>query len=381
MTPYSNYYFFYIIALLLIPAVIMGLCEFKIKYYGLFISIVVLYWIFGSSISQEKYLIMFFLVQFIIIGAYIELRQKHSNVFLLWFTIIVSISPLICTKFSKQLGLKEVGFLGISYLTFKAVQVLIEIYIGTIKEINFWDFIYFLSFFPTISSGPIDRSKRFNLDINKTLGRKEYVELLGDGLWKIVQGIGYKFVLAYLINNYWIKKILLTHHTLANTLKYMYSYSFYLFFDFAGYSLIAIGVSYILGVKTPDNFNKPFISNDIKDFWNRWHMSLSFWFRDYIYTRFVMCLLRKKWIKNKNVISYIGYIITMTTMGLWHGTGNYYIVYGLYHGILIVFTDIIQKQKFYKRVKHNFLWKTASTAITFNLICFGFLIFSGYFKF
>ena len=158
----------------------------------------------------------------------------------------------------------------------------------------------------------------------------------------------------------------------------MYAYSFYLFFDFAGYSLIAVGVSYILGVKTPDNFNMPFISKDIKEFWNRWHMSLSFWFRDFIYTRFVMSSMKKKRFKSRYTSSYIGYIITMGTMGIWHGTEIYYILYGLYHGILIILTDYLQrKSKLYKKYKKNYVFNLASIVLTFHLVCFGFLIFSG----
>lgn len=158
----------------------------------------------------------------------------------------------------------------------------------------------------------------------------------------------------------------------------MYAYSLYLFFDFAGYSLIAIGTSYILGVKTPDNFNLPFISKDIKDFWNRWHMSLSFWFRDFIYTRFVISSLKHKWFKSRYTASYIGFIITMLTMGIWHGNEIYYIIYGLYHGVLIVVTDIYErKSRFYKKHKNSEIYNIFSIIITIHLVCFGFLIFSG----
>ncbi|WP_045629464.1 MBOAT family O-acyltransferase, partial [Lacticaseibacillus paracasei] len=79
----------------------------------------------------------------------------------------------------------------------------------------------------------------------------------------------------------------------------MYAYSGYLFFDFAGYSLFAVAISYLMGIETPMNFNKPWMSYNIKDFWNRWHMSLSFWFRDYIYMRFVFFVMKHKWLKSR----------------------------------------------------------------------------------
>ncbi len=169
-----------------------------------------------------------------------------------------------------------------------------------------------------------------------------------------------------------------TDRNFINILNYMYAYSFYLYFDFAGYSFMAVGTSYIFGIKTPDNFNIPYLSHDIKEFWNRWHMSLSFWFRDFIYTRIVMSFIKNKVFKNKYTASYIGFIITMFTMGAWHGTQRHYLVYGLYHGILICFTDYFErKSKWYKSVKNNEKWDTVFTFVTFNLVCFGFLIFSG----
>ncbi len=256
--------------------------------------------------------------------------------------------------------------------------MVIEIYDGLILEVNVLEFSYFLLFFPTISSGPIDRSRRFMDDIRNTPSKKEYIDMLGYGINSVMRGIAYKFIIAYLINSYWIDMIP-KGHSFLNTINYMYGYSLFLFFDFAGYSAIAIGVGYILGVRVSENFDRPFISKDIKEFWNRWHMSLSFWFRDYLYTRLVMTALKKKWFKSRLTASYIGFIITMFVMGIWHGTEWNYIIYGLYHGILIVATDYFQKKSStYKKCKNNTLWKFASIAVTFNIVCFGLLIFSGY---
>ena len=102
-------------------------------------------------------------------------------------------------------------------------------------------------------------------------------------------GFLYKYIIGYIIHYYWIINlaIISNGNYALFAIMSMYSYSFYLFFDFAGYSAFAIGVSYILGIKTPENFNKPFLSRNIREFWNRWHMTLSFWFRDYVYMRFV----------------------------------------------------------------------------------------------
>lgn len=378
MIPYSNFLYFYIMVLALIPAIIIGLLGKRIKWYGFVASIFMLYLIFGNSKQEAQFLIAFFIMEFALVFGYSLIRKKFKQRWLLWLVILIGLSPLAYSKLSNIIIHKELGFLGISYLTFKVIQMLIQIYDGYITKLNVFDLAYFILFFPTISSGPIDRSIRFIEESNKPLKTIEYIEYLGDGIFKILQGIGYKFLIGYFIQAKFLNKIPLNSHNLMVVFKYMYVYSFYLFFDFAGYSLMAVGVSYILGIKTPGNFNLPFISRDIKDFWNRWHMTLSFWFRDFTYNRFVISALKKKWFKSKYTASYIAYIITMTTMGIWHGLQLNYIVYGFYHAILLISTDFLQRKAFYKKLKDNIGFKIASTFVTFNLICFGFLIFSGY---
>ena len=152
-----------------------------------------------------------------------------------------------------------------------------------------------------------------------------------------------------------------------------------MFFDFAGYSAMAIGVSYILGIRTPENFNKPFISLDLKDFWNRWHISLSTWFRDFLFSRFTMDAIRKKRFDNRLTTASVGLILNMGIMGIWHGFYGHYIAYGLYHGILLAVTEVYQKKSgFYKRNKDKRWYKILSWFITLNIVMFGFLIFSGH---
>jgi Predicted membrane protein involved in D-alanine export len=152
----------------------------------------------------------------------------------------------------------------------------------------------------------------------------------------------------------------------------------YLFFDFAGYSALAVGTSYVFAIRTPDNFNKPFLSTSIKDFWNRWHISLSTWFRDYVYMRLIYFCAKKKIPLNKYILSYIGYFVLFGLMGLWHGNQAFYIVYGFYHAILMtgfdVFSNLNKNLKLWKNEKW---WRLLAIFITFHCVCFGFLIFSG----
>lgn len=169
--------------------------------------------------------------------------------------------------------------------------------------------------------------------------------------------------------------------TFTSHLIYMYCYGFYLFFDFAGYTLMAVGMSYIYGIRSPENFNKPFLALDMKDFWDRWHISLSHWFRDFIFSRLMMRSIKGKWFKSKLTGASFGLIVNMTVMGVWHGFDIYYIMYGVYHGVLLALTEIYQKKcrKFHRAHKDEKWYIAVSWFITFNLVMFGFFIFSGRF--
>jgi membrane protein involved in D-alanine export len=322
-------------------------------------------------------LFIFYFFETALVLLYFQLRKKIQSRPLLWLFVALAIAPLVIAKLGALVPhLDFIHLLGISYMTFRAVQVLIETYDGLVTEIGLLDFSYFLLFFPSISSGPIDRFRRFRADLENIPGREKYVDLLKAGVWKLMWGALFNFVISSLIYTNWISK--LPGNGLIPTISYMYAYTFFLFFNFAGYSLMAIGASYILAIKTPENFNMPFLSRDMKDFWSRWHISLSTWLRDYVYTRFVAAALKGEWYKDRRTASYIGYIITMMTMGLWHGLALRYIVYGAYHGLWMCVNDILDTRwKRFRKLKRADLPSILLIIITFHLFSFGLLIFSG----
>ena len=373
MTLMGSLYFFLWAAVLMIPAVILGIKEKPIRYYGFFVTIVFAVFATVYKPITMAYLGSYCLWELILVKSAVKLQKRQRrNKWTFFALVLLSLAPLVTFKIS--------GFIGISYLTFKSLQVIIEVHDELIEEVKTFDFMYFLLFFPCLSSGPIDRSRRFNEDLYNVRPKEDYLNLVGDGLFRIVLGMVYKFVLAaafYQGMTYLGNPITGTDWT-GSTLAYMYCYGFYLFFDFAGYSLMAIGMGYIFGIVTPDNFKKPFISVDIKDFWDRWHITLSHWFRDFVFSRFMMASIRGKWFKNKLTGASIGFMINMTLMGVWHGLSWCYILYGVYHGILLAVTEVYQKKsKFYKKNKKKKWYKIVSGVITFNLVMFGFLIFSG----
>ncbi|OIK15617.1 D-alanyl-lipoteichoic acid biosynthesis protein DltB [Bacillus sp. MUM 116] len=383
MTPYGSFTFFFILAILLAPTVILGLQGKRFQTYNMIVSAVALAIIFSSKLPSFIALIVFTIWQVLLIKGYIAYRKKANSGLVFTFAVIASILPLILAKFLPFFSpINWATFLGISYLTFKSTQMIMETRDGLIKQtIPLHRLLYFILFFPTISSGPIDRYRRFDKDLKQELTGEEYKMLLYNGINKIFQGFLYKYIIGYSINHFFLANLrfIATNH-FESQLYYMYGYSFYLFFDFAGYSAFAIGVSYIMGVKSPENFNLPFISRNMKDFWDRWHMSLSFWFRDYVYMRFVFWMTKKKWIKNRNITSNLGYVLLFLLMGFWHGLAIQYIVYGIYHALLMVGYNMFEQwNKKHKWWPKNNFTRVFSILLTFHAVCFGFYIFSGHY--
>ncbi|QUR93926.1 D-alanyl-lipoteichoic acid biosynthesis protein DltB [Macrococcoides canis] len=400
MIPYGDFPFFFIALALLLPVVILGLLGKRNEYYNWFVTIIMLVLIFkdpnenflGISILSYEFVsfVMYVTYQIILIKSYVSIVKRKNTLSLFVTFLILSILPLAAVKViqSSLFGLNGhtdtfsikslIGFLGISYIMFKCIQIIMEIRDKRIKEIHVIEVIKFLTFFPTISSGPIDRFKRFNKDVIKGFTKEKYTELLNKAIHYIFIGFLYKYIIAYYINQKVILNINFDSADIWMKIFYMYAYSFYLFFDFAGYSLFAVAFSYIMGIETPPNFNQPFIAKNIKDFWNRWHMSLSFWFRDMVYMRFVFFITKNKYIKNNFTTSNIGFMLNFLIMGIWHGIEWFYIAYGLYHGILFVLYGYYEQY----RKKHPYtlpakVVDTFGIIITFHVVAFGFLIFSG----
>lgn len=378
MSMFAGFRFFALLFITLVPAVVLGLKEKSLRYYRDFLTILFVILVFKNSNLQFLYLIAYMVLSLFVIKLYMRLRIKYKrNKKIYIAAILLVIIPLIYSKISVFAGKNIFGFLGLSYIFFRVIQIIIEIYDGVIKEVNIFETLEFLLFFPSLSSGPIDRSRRFLKDNSIVYSKYDYDKLLSSGIVKLILGLVYKYPISsifYFLLNGKIKMLTGCLHWIA----YSYTYGLYMFFDFAGYSLMAIGAAYILGIKLPDNFNKPFISVDMKDFWNRWHISLSHWFRDFIFTRLIIGAARKKITTNRLLIATISLVINMTLMGLWHGLQSHYILYGVYHGVLLAFTELYQKKsKFYKKYKNNRIYLFVSWFVTINLVMFGFLIFSG----
>ena len=365
--------FFMTLGFILIIAFIMNVFQKSTYYLSLVFSTLMVYLVFAENPMHLGSIIGYVLAGYILMHLSVKFKEHKKTMILM---IFLAGLPLVLVKVLAVFKISGLGFLGISYMTFKLIQIIIEIYDGLIeKPMGPLDYVHFLLFFPALSSGPIDRSRRFLEDWKKQRTKDEYLELAGTGLFRLVLGLFYKLVISGMVFQ---QMTSIRYKDFSFFVIYMYLYTAYLFFDFAGYSLMAVGASNILGIETPMNFNVPFISVDIKDFWNRWHITLSTWLRDFVFSRIVMRFMRKKIFKKRLTTAMVAYMINMTFMGFWHGITLNYIAYGFYHGILMAAFEWYQKKsKFYKKNKNKTWYKVISWIITMHLVMFGFLIFSG----
>ena len=373
---YGSLYWFYILTLISLPAVVIGLLGKPLRTYSRIATVVMVVLVIGWTSGQWLWLLGFLVFELTLIKGWLMYRVGHEHVGA-WVARLAAAGatlPLVLIKISNLFPTPSIGFLGISYLSFRVIQVILEITDGLITSLPLADLTYFVLFFPSLTSGPIDRWRRFEQDADRVWTRDEYVHLLHRGLGMLLMGAVYNFVFAA-----WFTTQLDWAVGWPRTIAYMYLYTGRLFFDFAGYSAMAVGVSYVFGIRTPPNFRLPFAAESIKDFWNRWHISLSFWFRDYLYMRLTMFLMRMRPFKGHRVAAgRVALVLNMGLMGAWHGFQLHYLLYGVYHGLLLVINDVYEKKRPLYKYRHRLAYRLVAIASTFHLAVFGFLLFSGH---
>ncbi|WP_232695451.1 MBOAT family O-acyltransferase [Brevibacillus daliensis] len=239
--------------------------------------------------------------------------------------------------------------LGLSFLVFEFVHYSIDVYLGKAVKTGPFQFALFIMYFPTLVSGPIKRYQSFN-EQTVTMGnfKKEYVM---EGLSRILVGMFKKVVIADQMTVF--ADYLLTPETATTGELWigMYAYAIKIFFDFSGYSDIAIGCARLFGYRVPENFNYPYLQKNIAAFWNNWHMSLSSWIRDYIY-------IPLGGSRGSMLLAARNSLIAMGISGLWHGAAWHFVFWGLYHGMGLAI------YRFYKAGKKELATNFAPVAAT-----------------
>lgn len=217
--------------------------------------------------------------------------------------------------------------IGISFYTFQALSYVIDVYRGNGKaQKNFWNVALYISFFPQLIAGPIVRYETIEREIEN---RKESWEEVSKGITKFIIGLSKKVLLAntfgVLVDTYW------NYSRLSMGMSWLLavSYTFQIYFDFSGYSDMAIGLGTIFGFHFEENFRYPYISKSITEFWRRWHISLSQWFRDYVY----ITLGGNRVSKRRNLWNL--FVVWLLT-GIWHGANWTFIIWGMLYFVLLI---------------------------------------------
>ncbi len=253
---------------------------------------------------------------------------KYTNFFGSLFCSATSFIPNI------SLAWKDLDIflpVGVSFFTFQSLSYTIDIYRARIKPLgNLLDYAFYVSFFPQLVAGPIVRASDFIPQIRRNLVVTN--EMLGSGMFFIVAGLFKKAVISDYISVNFVERVfdLPTLYSGMENLLAVYGYTLQIYCDFSGYSDMAIGIALLLGFEFPMNFNAPYKSKSITEFWRRWHISLSSWLKDYLY----ISLGGNRKGKTRQ---YMNLLITMLLGGLWHGASITFILWGGIHGLFLCF--------------------------------------------
>ena len=256
--------------------------------------------------------------------------------------------------------------IGISFFTFQTLSYSIDIYRGNLKpEKSILNFAFFVTFFPQLVAGPIVRAKEFLPQLRQKLhlsnsGFGKAVFLIGNGLFK-------KAVISDYISSNFVDRIFENPNLYSGfeNLLGVYGYSLQIYCDFSGYSDLAIGIALLLGFNLPDNFNYPYKSSSITEFWRRWHISLSSWLKDYLY-------ISLGGNRKGRVRTYINLMITMLLGGLWHGANWKFVFWGALHGLMLVIEKLTKP---YVRLPKNKITKVVGVLFTFHFVSFCWIFF------
>jgi alginate O-acetyltransferase complex protein AlgI len=316
-----------------------------------------------------------------VLGRWIRRKPIAS---ILWIGILLNLALLSTFKYLPEvaitlplLSLQRFAHLalplGISFWTFQAMSYLFDLYRGEELDPSFVEFALYMAFFPVTISGPIcrmpDMLPQFRSD--KAIAWNEVERGLagiatGVLMMQLARLLGQGILAGDGIDSGFDR---IAHWSGPDVWCLAVGFGLQLFFDFAGYSHIAIGAAKVLGFTVPENFARPFQSTTVSIFWTRWHMSLSFWIRDYVFLPLAV-LRREMWWRN------LVLVLSMVLFGLWHNASLLFVIWGCYHGILLVLHRQAQQlQRRFDWQPPAFLWTPLSWSATFALVSLGWIFF------
>ncbi len=290
-----------------------------------------------DSLAMKKRAVLFFAIAFnlVLLGYF-----KYANF------LVNNLNDILAIFSSFKITIDKVHLpIGISFFTFHSISYIIDIYRGKVRpQKNIFDLALYISLFPQLVAGPIVRYNTINkqLDVRKRRHNPLFVVY---GIRRFIVGLAKKVIIANPLGEIADHIFALPADQLSFSLAWIgvACYTLQIFFDFSGYSDMAIGMARIFGFKFLENFNYPYISKSIKEFWRRWHISLSSWFRDYLYIPLGgnRCSVARQ---------YFNLVLVFLLCGFWHGASWNFVIWGLFHGVFLVlertkFGDFIESKK------------------------------------
>jgi D-alanyl-lipoteichoic acid acyltransferase DltB (MBOAT superfamily) len=274
----------------------------------------------------------------------------------------------------------DLRWLGFSYIAFRLIHVLRDKQLARLPELPLPEFATYVVFFPSLAAGPIDRAERFAQDLRKDFSLSQDEILMS--VQRIFLGLFKKFVIADALALIALNDSLATQvRTTGWMWVVVYAYAFQIYFDFSGYTDIAIGIARLVGIQLPENFATPYTRPNLTQFWNSWHMTLTQWFRSYFFNPF------NRWMRGfKNLPAWImilvGQVATMLLISLWHGITLNFILWGLWHGVGLFFQN--RWSDFIRRRYPNSGQKTrlqpalqiSGILLTFHFVALGWVFFA-----
>jgi len=331
--------------------------------------------------GEPKYLaIMLLTILVNYYGALLIFKKPEQKKLYLFFTIIINIGLLIYFKYFNFLitnfnnlfhaeinHLKIIMPIGISFYTFQALSYVIDVYRGECKaQEDIYKLTLYVCLFPQLIAGPIVKY----IDVEEQIDTRDVnFDNVSLGIKRFIIGLAKKVLIANTMGAIADKIFIQDPDSFSSPIAWLgaFAYSFQLFYDFSGYSDMAIGLGLIFGFRFMENFNYPYISKSITEFWRRWHISLSTWFKEYVYIP-----LGGNRVSQGKILRNL--IIVFLLTGIWHGAEWTFVIWGIWHGLFIVLEKILNLKK-YDEQKHGWLTSTIRHLYCILVFIIGWVIF------
>jgi len=334
-----------------------------------------------TNIVHPKSVLILLIVAMVCYGAGLLLYRKRRGWFLaLVLVLLISLFAIRSYRFGEfwTTSMKKPFFsvekLGLSYILFRLIHWLVECRRGTLRTRNFLTYLNYLFFFPTFMAGPIDTLNNFHYWVQNTRVRYNARMLLA-GVGRIFLGAVKTLLIVPLMLPY-----ATDYHTLLPNMGIWGAvlcaailYSFYIYIDFSGYCDLAIGMAYMMGIRTPENFNNPYLSANIAEFWKRWHITFSTFLKIYVFKPLIALLNRFPIRKCRMLVSVIAYMLTFFVCGLWHGSTLNFVLWGLWHGLGL---SVYKVFTFHHPIKDTRVNRILGIVITFVFVTVGWIFFN-----